>query len=85
MSSLQIDPRFIGQNVQKLREQRGWSQKELARHADLSQGQVSLIERGTGNPTIESLNKLSVALGVAAIVLIIGFAIAALAEQSSKK
>ena len=85
MHSPQLDPKFIGQNVQQLREQRGWSQKELAQHAHLSQGQVSLIERGEGNPTVESINKLSVALGIAAFILILGATLYMLSEQSQKE
>jgi XRE family transcriptional regulator, regulator of sulfur utilization len=85
MNSSEIDPRFVGQNVQRLREQHGWSQKELAQHADISQSQVSLIERGEGNPTLESVNKLAIALGVAAIFLLMGLALMALAEDQSGK
>jgi transcriptional regulator with XRE-family HTH domain len=85
MNNSPIDPRFVGQNVQKLREQHGWSQKELAQNADLSQSQVSLIERGDGNPTLESLNKLAIALGVAAIVLLVGLALMSLSEEQTKK
>jgi transcriptional regulator with XRE-family HTH domain len=54
----------VGDNVRRLREQRGWSLGELARAAKLSKSTVSTIEGGAGNPGLETLVALSVALGV---------------------
>jgi len=54
----------VGANVRRLREQRGWSLGELARAAQVSKSTVSTIEGGGGNPGLETLVALSVALGV---------------------
>jgi transcriptional regulator with XRE-family HTH domain len=54
----------VGANVRRLREQRGWSLGELARVAQVSKSTVSTIEGGGGNPGLETLVALSVALGV---------------------
>lgn len=37
---------LIGGRIEKLREQRGWSQGELARRAETSQETIATIERG---------------------------------------
>jgi transcriptional regulator with XRE-family HTH domain len=52
----------FGDNVRKLREQREWTQEQLAEKADLDQTFISGIERGTRNPTIITVTKLSKAL-----------------------
>jgi transcriptional regulator with XRE-family HTH domain len=46
-----------------LRVERGWSLRELAARADVSKALLSRIERGEGNPSIETLFRISVALG----------------------
>jgi transcriptional regulator with XRE-family HTH domain len=52
----------FGDNVRKLREQREWTQEQLAEKSDLDQTFISGIERGTRNPTIITITKLSKAL-----------------------
>ena len=52
----------FGDNVRKLREQRDWTQEQLAEKSDLDQTFISGIERGTRNPTIITITKLSKAL-----------------------
>ena len=37
-----------GRQVREARRQRGWNQQELARQLEVSQGYVSLMERGEG-------------------------------------
>lgn len=52
--------------VKKLREQRKLSQEKLARLANVSNNTIVNIEAGKQkNPTIETLKKISNALGVA--------------------
>lgn len=46
-------PTTIGSRVRKLREQRRWTQVELARQLGLSQPRLSQIERGDGSFTAE--------------------------------
>lgn len=58
---------FIGNRIKELRHQRGLSLRELAKLAQVSQGNLSAIERGDrqgGNLTLLSGKRLAKALGV---------------------
>ncbi len=59
----------IGLRIRMLREQRGLSQRELARLSDLSSNTLSLIERSKTSPTASTLQKLAAALGVSVSAL----------------
>ncbi|HLK12371.1 MAG TPA: helix-turn-helix transcriptional regulator [Candidatus Binatia bacterium] len=48
--------------MRRLRDDRGWSLRELARKARVSQPQIGTIERG-GDPKLSTLNRLARALG----------------------
>ncbi|MCC3281354.1 MULTISPECIES: helix-turn-helix domain-containing protein [Arthrobacter] len=54
----------IGAAVRRERLRAGWSAAELARRAGISKGNVSQLESGAGNPTVETLWALSDALGL---------------------
>lgn len=54
----------IGKRIAALREERGWSARQLARKSDLADVTVLSIEDGTGNPTMATLEKIAEALGV---------------------
>jgi transcriptional regulator with XRE-family HTH domain len=56
--------RLVGQNLRRLRLEKGWSQEELAFRSDLDRTYVSGVERGVRNPTIIVLSQLGHALGV---------------------
>lgn len=56
--------RRLGQNVARLRRQRGMSQEEFAFEAGLHRTYISGIERGVRNPTVVIVQKLADALGV---------------------
>lgn len=52
-------------NLAKLRKEKGWTQEELAQKASISYNTLIKIERkGIKNPKIETVVKLSKALGV---------------------
>lgn len=52
-------------NLAKLRKEKGWSQERLAHEAGISYNTLIKIERnGIKNPKIETVIKLSKALGV---------------------
>jgi XRE family transcriptional regulator, master regulator for biofilm formation len=58
---------FIGNRISELRRQRGFSLRELAKLARVSQGNLSMIESGDrhgGNLTLLSGRRLAKALGV---------------------
>jgi transcriptional regulator with XRE-family HTH domain len=56
----------LGQNVRRLREEKGWSQEEYADRAGIHRTYVSDIERGRRNPTVTVVEKLAKALEVEA-------------------
>jgi transcriptional regulator with XRE-family HTH domain len=60
----------LARNLVRLREERGWSQEELADQADLHRTYVSGIERKVRNPTVLILERLAKALKVTASELI---------------
>ncbi|MEW6108663.1 MAG: helix-turn-helix transcriptional regulator [Nitrospirota bacterium] len=55
---------LIGRRIQELRKKQGLSQEQLAEKADTSPNYLSRMERGTENPTLDMLIKLSNALEV---------------------
>ena len=54
----------FGQRVKVLRQLRNLTQEGLAERTGLSYKFIGEIERGTGNPTIETVEKISQALEV---------------------
>src|SRR5215210_275965 len=54
----------VGQEIKRLREERGWSRAKLAVEADMSVSGVSMIENGQRNLTTTTLAKLARALAV---------------------
>lgn len=62
----------FGENVRQQREEREWTQEQLAEKADLDQTFISGIERGSRNPTIITVTKLSRALKISVAALCIG-------------
>ncbi|MEV0199885.1 helix-turn-helix domain-containing protein [Nonomuraea sp. NPDC050691] len=53
-----------GAQIQRRRLQRGMSQAELARRTGLSKATLSQLEAGLGNPTVDTLDAIAVALAV---------------------
>jgi transcriptional regulator with XRE-family HTH domain len=64
------DPSVVGRNVRRLRSERQLSLGALAQRAGLAKQTLANLERGTGNPTIETLFAISRALGVGATWLL---------------
>ncbi|MFQ5852699.1 MAG: helix-turn-helix domain-containing protein [Candidatus Binatia bacterium] len=62
----------FGKNVKRLREQRNWSQEQLAERSGLHRTYISGIERGARNPTILIAAKLAQALNVHPADLFVG-------------
>lgn len=69
MSELRI---LVGKRIQAFRRDIGLTQDQLAEKAGFSLKHLGEIERGRGNPTLTSLEKLAAALKVS-IVQLFGF------------
>lgn len=54
--------------IVRLREARGWSQRQLAEKTGIKQPQIARIEKGRHLPTIDTLWKLADALGAEVII-----------------
>lgn len=54
----------FGQRIRQLRKQQGISQEELGFRANLHSTHIGMIERGVKNISIETIEKLSGALGI---------------------
>ena len=54
----------FGERIRSLRKKGGLTQTDLAGLASLSLKHIGEIERGRGNPTLDSLEKLSLSLGL---------------------
>ena len=50
--------------LKQLREERGWSQEQLAERADLNRSYLSEVERGNAIPSLVTVSKLSIALDI---------------------
>jgi len=61
---------IFGATVRRLREQRGWTQEQLAEAAEMSATYVGFIERGENVPTLTIIFRLADALSVTPAELI---------------
>ena len=55
---------LFGKHLKKIREEKGFSQEDLAYDAELSISQISRIERGVINTSLSQLISISESLGV---------------------
>lgn len=60
----------VGENIKRLRTDKGLSQFELANEAEVPKNQIGRIERAEINTTILTLHKIAEALKVDAVLLI---------------
>lgn len=56
--------RKLGENVRRIREEKGMTQIELCRKLELDRAYMSNIENGKKNPTLATIEKIAKALGV---------------------
>ncbi len=60
----ELAPRFaVVRQLISLREQRGWSQRELADRAGMKQPQLARLETGQVEPKLDTLQRLARAMG----------------------
>ena len=64
--------RQFGKRVKKLRNARGYSQREFAERTGFHRTYISMVERGEKNVTLMSLVKISVGLNTRLEVLVQG-------------
>lgn len=57
-------PICLGKVLRQQREQRGWSQEDLAEHASLNRSYVGELERGQAVASLLTLEKLAQAFDV---------------------
>lgn len=62
----------LGARIARLREARGWKQRELARRATLSPDRLSRLERGISAATVVELARLSAVLEISCDELLFG-------------
>lgn len=62
----------FGHNLKRLRNNKNWSQEELAHRAQLDRTYISMLERGVRNPTLAIMEDLSKALDVDLTALLKG-------------
>jgi transcriptional regulator with XRE-family HTH domain len=60
----------VGKRIKELRQEKGFSQEELAYEADVPLSQIGRIERGETNPTISTLYVISKALNIKLMTLL---------------
>lgn len=54
----------IGERIKTIRQEKGLSQYELAKRADISQSFLSYIEKGEKSPTVRTLEKITKAVEI---------------------
>lgn len=61
---------LLAANLKRLRAERAWSQEQLAHEAGLHRTFVAHVERKMRNISIDNIERLAVALGVTASLLL---------------
>ena len=60
---------IVAENLRRIREQKKWSQHDLAGFAGLDKNTPGNIERQNNSPTLETLERLALTLGVDPLAL----------------
>lgn len=65
MESVQVSANYIiAEALTEARARMGMSQKELANLSGIDQSDISKIERGVSNPSVSTLDRLAMAMGL---------------------
>ena len=65
VGKVSVEPKYtIAYAISSAREEHGLSQKQLSQLSDVTQCDISRIEGGVANPTIETLSKICKVLGL---------------------
>ena len=60
----QPDAKIFGAIVRGLREERGWTQEQLAEKSDMNASYLGFVERGDNVPTLTIIIQIAEGLGV---------------------
>lgn len=60
----------LGNNLKRIRKEKGVSQSDIAKQLKVSRGFVSNIENGKSNPTLATITKIANAIGVSPDLLL---------------
>jgi transcriptional regulator with XRE-family HTH domain len=60
----QPDAVLFGEIVRKLREERGWTQEQLAERAEMNASYLGFVERGDNVPTLTIIIQIAEGLGI---------------------
>lgn len=63
--------KLVGDNVCRIRKEKGLTQEKLSELSGLSQQYISDLERGKRNPTIVTIYELAQAMGVGHLELVV--------------
>ena len=64
MSEMYLDPKVVGEAIAHFRKKKRLSQEVLSGLSDIGRTHLSAIERGERKPTLETLYRISTALGI---------------------
>lgn len=53
----------VGENIRRLRRDKGWTQGELSKESGVQLGQISKLERNEADPRLDTIYRLIAALG----------------------
>ena len=54
----------LGMRIKYLRQKRRWSQEDLALNSNINRNYISDLENGRRNPSLEILERITIALGI---------------------
>ena len=64
MSEMYLDPKIVGKAIAHFRKKKNISQEVLSGLSDIGRTHLSAIERGERKPTLETLYRISCAMGI---------------------
>lgn len=64
MAQAYLDPKVVGEAIAHQRRRKRMSQEVLSGLSDIGRTHLSAIERGERKPTLETLYRISIAMGV---------------------
>lgn len=71
MSMQQLNPVVVGNVIARFRIEKGLTQEVLSGLSDIGRTHLSAIERGERKPTLETLYRISNALGISMSTIVI--------------